>query len=1077
MNFINQPLRLLCLGLCFFVGTLSAQKKDVSDIFQLKYSDIIARNGGSSIAKNPNYSSQKALAYAWNQSQYPEKAFDAYLELMTQYSDQIDDFDRLSFALVARKMELYGLSDSILLELKDSSYASENFFETLSQEFYDANKSLRDDYWSEMNYSESYVIKPFASNSELGEYGVVIDPINRVAYYSTHKDIELRKATSGWYGEPYYTLYKAKFMDSFMAMGKEISHTVRNAHHAASFVDTQTGFLYITRNVRKPNSSKERVLQVFRIKQDPITKVWEEQAFPLNNIEYNISSLVFSPDGSMVYFASDMPGGYGKSDIYKAAVLVNDDQTLKIGDPENLGPHINTMMRENFPTFDANGKLHFASDGHLGFGGLDLFSVENEMSSPENLGKPMNSNMDDFAPVLFDNWGIISSNRKAVGFDDNIYFVRWNKTKKQEEPTIEPGNVLVKIIDSETGEPLKDAALAFEILSDSLGTQMGVSDSAGTFLFKGSVDPRVSKQFRLSAHPCGYMYAMTEEVEVVDNVSTMVIRADRFKIGDDLGELFEVEPIYYELNKFELTSASKTELDRVADVLIDNPGLSIELGSHTDSRGSTQYNQNLSENRAQAAYTYLLGRGVSDKRMTFVGYGESRLINRCTDGVSCSDEEHAANRRTEYLINGIIPCEMLPKATKASLNGPELPSASDTATEPVKVELPLEEQNKLALKNHDGPIVCGDADGDNIPDYLDTDSDNDGLPDAAEGRLDTDGDGLPNFLDKDSDNDGIADAIEKMMDSDKDGKANCIDSDSDADGIEDKIEGLSDTDNDGLSNYLDTDSDGDDIPDKTEGAGDQDGDGIPNFLDLDSDGDGIPDKVEGTKDVDRDGKPNYLDKDSDNDTIGDDIEAGKDATNPNDTDLDGVPDYLDSDSDEDGIPDKIEAPKCLPGMGEEIPVEDPIEAVEVEETSLADSSAVVIEEPVTETTFTRPRYMPTTTAAGSVPTTSNSSEETADSGSGNENSTPLTNESIPATTSAMEYRVQVLVNKTQLSQSELAAKGVPNAFEYRENGFYKYTTGEAFGTMEQARAQQGVLKAAGFQDAFVVKFSNGQRVR
>jgi hypothetical protein len=566
-----------------------------------------------------------------------------------------------------------------------------------------------------------------------------------------------------------------------------------------------------------------------------------------------------------------------------------------------------------------------------------------------------------------------------------------------------------------------------------------------------------------------------------------------------LGELFEVKPIYYELNKFELTEASKAELDRVAAVLIDNPGLSIELGSHTDSRGSAAYNQNLSENRAKSSYNYLLGRGVTKERMTFVGYGESRLINRCADGVACSDEEHAANRRTEYLINGIIPCDLLPKATKASLDGPELPAAGAaqaTAPEPVKPELPLDEQNKIALQENQGPIVCGDADGDNIPDYLDTDSDNDGLPDAAEGRADSDGDGLPNFLDKDSDNDGIADAVEKMVDSDKDGKPNCMDTDSDGDGIEDKLEGLADTDADGKPNYLDTDSDGDDIFDKVEGSQDRDGDGLPNFLDLDSDGDGIPDKVEGTKDTDKDGKPNYLDKDSDNDTMGDDMEAGNDPTNPRDTDSDGTPDYLDTDSDEDGIPDKVEAPQCLPGkVQEEAPTA--TEAVETTSVEASTESAnsgniqdAVSGEATTETNveasapqepaaFVRPRYMPTTSASGTIPSSPASPAATSTPAATNAPAAaPAVSTPMPSSPAGpLEYRVQFVVSKTQLSQAELAAKGVPNAFEYRENGFYKYTTGESFGSMEQARVQQGVLKAAGFTDAFVVKFSNGQRVR
>jgi gliding motility-associated-like protein len=269
------------------------------------------------------------------------------------------------------------------------------------------------------------------------------------------------------------------------------------------------------------------------------------------------------------------------------------------------------------------------------------------------------------------------------------------------------------------------------------------------------------------------------------------------------------------------------------------------------------------------------------------------------------------------------------------------------------------------------PLEIPDTDKDGIPDFLDLDSDGDGIADSLEGRGDTDGDQHPNYRDGDSDGDGISDAFEKAGDVDKDGIPNFLDLDSDGDGIPDQFEGLGlctncgrvddnddgyddraqqdarypaidtdkdgipdfldldtdndgipdaveagkdpknpvDTDKDGIPDFRDTDSDNDGIPDIIEGTVDTDGDGIPNYMDVDSDNDSIPDSVEGTVDTDGDGKPNYLDTDSDNDSIPDAVEAGKDPKNPVDTDGDGKPDYLDTDSDNDGISDTIEAGK------------------------------------------------------------------------------------------------------------------------------------------------------------------------
>ncbi len=202
-----------------------------------------------------------------------------------------------------------------------------------------------------------------------------------------------------------------------------------------------------------------------------------------------------------------------------------------------------------------------------------------------------------------------------------------------------------------------------------------------------------------------------------------------------------------------------------------------------------------------------------------------------------------------------------------------------------------------------------DVDKDQIPNFLDTDSDNDNLLDSLETNVDTDDDNLPNFLDTDSDNDGLLDSLESAEDADMDSIPNYLDNDSDNDGLLDSIEGSEDIDRDSIPNYLDNDSDNDGLLDNLEGSEDADLDSIPNYLDTDSDNDGIPDNLEGDQDFDLDTIPNYLDNDSDNDGIPDELEGSED------TDQDGIPNYLDSDSDNDGIPDEIETEKDTDGDG------------------------------------------------------------------------------------------------------------------------------------------------------------------
>ncbi|MFT6448402.1 MAG: outer membrane protein OmpA-like peptidoglycan-associated protein [Oleispira sp.] len=204
---------------------------------------------------------------------------------------------------------------------------------------------------------------------------------------------------------------------------------------------------------------------------------------------------------------------------------------------------------------------------------------------------------------------------------------------------------------------------------------------------------------------------------------------------------------------------------------------------------------------------------------------------------------------------------------------------------------------------------AGDVDNDSTPDYLDTDTDGDGILDADEGTVDTDGDGIANFKDTDSDNDGLSDEVEGAVDTDNDGTGNYIDTDSDGDGAADRLESTLDTDNDGTPNYLDLDSDGDGISDQEEGNGDSDGDGLPDALDTDSDGDGISDADEGNSDTDNDGLPDYKDTDSDGDGLGDQLEGNVDTNN------DGTPDYKDTDSDGDGILDADEGAGDADGDG------------------------------------------------------------------------------------------------------------------------------------------------------------------
>ena len=1014
----NKYIVAVIVGFLLTSSSLLAQKKLVDDIYTYNYTKIINQNGGKAIAKKSDYPHQRALAYSLAQVEQNMLAFESYSELFSKYSDKVDAYDKLCYALVARKMENYALSDSLLLMLKTTEYASQPFYNELSQEFIDQNKTA-ENYWAENDFSTFYSVKPFPSNTQIGEYALVPDQKGN-AYFSSHLENGLQKSISAWHEQPYYRIYKAKYGDSSLGLSSELTNNKNGVHQHVSYVDVNTGFIYVTRDAIKKNSKREKVLQVFAMRQNPLTKKWIEIPFQLNNIEFSVADLIISPDGSKVVFASDMPGGYGKSDLYEAPILQSDENGITIGEHKNLGPEINTALRDNFPSYSDSGQFYFSSDGHLGFGGLDIFFVDGNTKLVLNAGRPINSAYDDFAAQIHDRdaWGTLSSNRLSKGYDDNLYFFRWVGPSEEEIEKSKESPVIVEVIDEETGLPVKGAEVAIDDLNDSEIATKGTTDDKGVYSFSGIAPQDENPNLQVSSHPCGYRYATADSVvDLEDGSRKIVLKAKAYKVGDDLGKLFDIKPIHYASAKFDITEDSKRELDKLVVIMQDNSGLNVELGSHTDSKASSAYNQKLSENRAKAAYDYVVSRGVDASKIAYKGYGETKILNRCLDGVTCTDEEHAVNRRTEFIIRAIVPC------TSSPANGDSTTTkASDAALADIS-------QNSM---------ICGDADADGIPDYLDTDSDNDGIPDAAEGRTDTDKDGIPNFLDRDSDGDGIADGIEKTGDGDKDGKANMVDTDSDGDGIDDKTEGVKDSDKDSQPDYVDTDSDNDGIPDKAEGAEDLDRDGLSNHLDLDADGDGINDSIEGRFDTDKDGKPNFLDTDSDGDTIPDSMEKGKVASAPADSDSDGKPDYVDTDSDEDGIPDKVEAPACLPGQ-------------QSNNTTVGSTAS--------------------NGKTGNQPLTVSEPVVT-------KVATPSSNILSPIVSGTkVQYRIQFTISKTQIPTKTFTDKGIGSVYEYQQGGYYKYCTDKVFNSETEALNEKARVRGLGYTDAFIAGFQNGVRVK
>ncbi|PWL30849.1 OmpA family protein [uncultured Roseivirga sp.] len=379
------------------------------------------------------------------------------------------------------------------------------------------------------------------------------------------------------------------------------------------------------------------------------------QIMPINNPSAWDTSPTFNQAGTTIYFASDRPGGYGGSDIYRATL----NERGRWADVTNMGPQINTAEDEVFPYVSPDNKLYFASNGHAGFGMLDLFEAVNSggVVTVKNLGPSFNSSSDDFGLVYsdFPFEGFFSSNRPGGSGGDDLYsfidnsadlkkitYALKGTTYKIEEDSSQTilGEVRVKLLDS--NEQLVDDVL---------------SSRGGSYSFP--IEPE--KDYFLIAEKQDFFTTRKifstigegiPQEELVERFTEKVFTEDMALEPIVLEKAIVVPNIYYDLDKAEIRPDAAVELDKLVQLLKDNPNISIELSSHTDARAPDDYNLNLSQRRAQAAVDYIASQGIERDRLIAKGYGETQLINGCTNERvdECSEEQHQQNRRTEFKV-------------------------------------------------------------------------------------------------------------------------------------------------------------------------------------------------------------------------------------------------------------------------------------------------------------------------------------------------------------------------------------------------------------------------------------------
>ena len=504
--------------------------------------------------------------------------------------------------------------------------------------------------------SGRYTIENAGINSEYSDYGSAYFG-NKVIFASARDTSGLGSRKHSWTGESFTNLYGAEMGDQgALSEAKRFGSNLNSKFHESTPAFTKDGkTVYFTRNnfldgKKGKDARKTTLLKLYKatLDGDKWSNVTE---LPFNSSEYSIAHPALSSDEKTLYFASNMPGTLGQSDLFK--VEIKSDGSF--GTPVNLGNTINTEGRETFPMVTSDNELYFASDGHPGLGGLDIFvskaEADGSYKNVQNVGEPLNSSKDDFGFLINDKTrlGYVTSNREGGQGSDDIY--KFKETKKLECEQFLSGVVT----DKENGLPLANAKVT---LSDANYKMLKetTSDKDGKFDFGQVV--------------CGSKYYIKTEKAEYNTVETPTITKDesgktfvpvelekseaKIPLGGNIADVFKIKLIYFDLDKSFIRPDAAVELAKILDVLEQYPTMEIDIRSHTDCRQTAKYNLALSDRRAKSTMEWLIEKGIDKSRLTAKGYGESQLVNNCgcepTNKSDCTEEQHQANRRSEFII-------------------------------------------------------------------------------------------------------------------------------------------------------------------------------------------------------------------------------------------------------------------------------------------------------------------------------------------------------------------------------------------------------------------------------------------
>ena len=662
--------KLTLLFFLFLSITVFSQSRRVADRYYKEFAYIKAAKLYESIYKKGDSSSYivKRIADSYYNNVETEKAEFWYNKLVYNFKEVEEDY-LFKYAQTLRSNGKYKKSDSLLLTIQPAEDVV-GLKEDLKEKKYLIDFS--DAREKRISFRNLSINTPY---SDFG--GFIYD---NKTYYASASPKSLKKVKIyKWNNQPFLNIYKSynyiepledSKIDSVLELHKKIilPSPINTQYHESTPIFTKDGkTMYFTRvnyDGRKLGKDKKQIVNLKLYKASLINGKWSNiDELPFNSHDYSVGHPALSPDEKTLYFVSDMPGGIGKTDLYKIRV---DGDTY--GEPINLGTTINTAGKEMFPFVGDDNTLYFSSNGHIGLGLLDVFQSKideenNKFDKPQNLGHPFNSKKDDFSFYMDEQGrkGFISSNRDKGKGDDDIYsFIIYDQPK--------PKKIIKKVIKEVVKEEIcyelvkgivrsthnnKPIPYATVKLVDIKGELLGevFSDEKGQYIFDEI--PCQVKEFIINGSKQDFKPDTNKTVTT--GIKGHEALADLFLKPLIIGNQIVISPIYFDYDKSNIREDAQYELENIVSVMNNHPNMVIRIEAHTDSRGSSSYNRSLSDRRAKATRDYLFSRGIFKERIEDAqGFGEDRLLNHCDDAHrnKCTEEEHQLNRRSYFYIVG-----------------------------------------------------------------------------------------------------------------------------------------------------------------------------------------------------------------------------------------------------------------------------------------------------------------------------------------------------------------------------------------------------------------------------------------